>query len=644
MRLESLYISGFKTFVEPVTISFKGDMVGVVGPNGCGKSNLFEAVSWVMGEVSARQLRGESMADVIFAGSGSRKPVSMASVELTFDNSSGRIGGRFGSYEKIQVKRTVDREGVSSYFLNGTRCRRRDIMEMFMGTGLGSRSYSMIEQGMISRLIEAKPEVLGAHLEEAARVSAYRQSRKETESRMRATRENLSRLRLTIDEVERQITTVRQQAAEAKKYRKLDQDEKRLQAELTALLWRKQEQEWRENEMEIKELMVGLEQLRAERSAAHAFLEGVRQEVSSMEEKAGQIQEQVYQSTSEVSQLEQKLQYGRDRINKLTAEIGQSEQRVSQQKEQQGEIEKDLQEAQAEEESRQKQALECEQDEQETIAALTEAERREQEGREQNERKQLANTELQQQLLVLDERCDSLRQRLQKIKEQQQRLEADLENLNGKEGDGLDDQRRLLSEQTKRVDDLVRQEQEGQEQLNNWRQQGEQLGRQAEEQHEQRRQIDSRLASLQEAQKVALLADKKNADAWLEQTGLSTAPRLADRLRVPAQWRTAVEIVLNIRLRDLELADTEQLLRFNSDNPSDVEVGAYATAIQPHTDNDQPPKGLSRLSDVVSEPTLPASYLDGVYVAEDLPQALAVRSSLGDGQSVITVEGVWFRT
>ncbi|HIO53900.1 MAG TPA: chromosome segregation protein SMC, partial [Chromatiales bacterium] len=190
MRLTKIKLAGFKSFVDPTTVPFPSNLTGIIGPNGCGKSNVIDAVRWVMGESSAKHLRGESMADVIFSGSSGRKPVATASVDLIFDNSDGKVGGEYAGYNEINVRRQVTRDGQSSYFLNNTRCRRRDITGIFLGTGLGPRSYSIIEQGTISRLIEAKPEELRVFIEEAAGISKYKERRRETENRMRHTRDN----------------------------------------------------------------------------------------------------------------------------------------------------------------------------------------------------------------------------------------------------------------------------------------------------------------------------------------------------------------------------------------------------------------------------------------------------------------------
>ncbi len=241
MRLTKIKLAGFKSFVDPTAVGFPTNLVGVVGPNGCGKSNIIDAVRWVMGEISAKHLRGDSMADVIFNGSGSRKPVGTASVELVFDNSDGKLGGEYANYSEVSLKRVVARDGQSSYFLNSVRCRRKDITQLFLGTGLGSRSYAIIEQNMISRVIEAKADDMRAFLEEAAGISRYKERRKESESRIAQTRENLARLGDLRDEVEKQLRHLQRQAATARRYQALKQEERQAHAELLALKLREVE-------------------------------------------------------------------------------------------------------------------------------------------------------------------------------------------------------------------------------------------------------------------------------------------------------------------------------------------------------------------------------------------------------------------
>jgi len=235
MRLNKVKLAGFKSFVDPTSVNLPGNLIGVVGPNGGGKSNIIDAVRWVMGELSARHLRGDSMADVIFNGSSARKPIGAASVELVFDNSDGKIGGAYASYNEISLKRAVSRDGSSAYFINGGRCRRKDITHLFLGTGLGSRSYAIIEQGMISRVIEARHDDMRAFIEEAAGISLYKERRRETESRMADTRENLARLQDLRDEVDKQIRHLQRQANVARRYQELKTQERNLTAELLAL-------------------------------------------------------------------------------------------------------------------------------------------------------------------------------------------------------------------------------------------------------------------------------------------------------------------------------------------------------------------------------------------------------------------------
>ena len=276
MRLSKIKLAGFKSFVDPTTINFPSNLTGIVGPNGCGKSNTIDAVRWVMGESSAKHLRGASMDDVIFSGSSSRKPVGQAMVELVFDNTDGKLEGPYAQYAEISAKRVVTRDGQSKYFLNGTKCRRRDIADLFLGTGLGPRSYAIIEQGMISRLIEAKPEELRVFLEEAAGISKYKERRRETETRIRHTRENLDRLDDLREEIDKQLAHLQRQSRTAERYKELKIDERLLKAEHLALKWRELNKEMETRELAIQEQQTRLEKVIAEQRAVEAELEQQR--------------------------------------------------------------------------------------------------------------------------------------------------------------------------------------------------------------------------------------------------------------------------------------------------------------------------------------------------------------------------------
>ena len=238
MRLKSIKISGFKSFVVPTTVIYPSNLCAVVGPNGCGKSNVIDAVRWVMGEMSAKNLRGDQMSDVIFNGSSARKPVGQATVELIFDNTLGRVKGEYANYNEISVKRKVTRDGQSNYILNGTKCRRRDITDIFLGTGLGARGYGIIEQGMISQLIESKPDELRGHVEEAAGISKYKERRRDTENRISRTEENLERLADIREELGRQLLRLERQAKAAEKYTAIKKEKRQVESEVLGLKWK----------------------------------------------------------------------------------------------------------------------------------------------------------------------------------------------------------------------------------------------------------------------------------------------------------------------------------------------------------------------------------------------------------------------
>jgi chromosome segregation protein len=309
MRLNQIKIAGFKSFVDPTKIIFPASITGIVGPNGCGKSNVIDAVRWVMGESSAKHLRGDSMADVIFSGSSGRKPVGQASVELIFDNSDGRVKGEYAKYNEISVKRIATRAGQSKYFLNNARCRRRDIADIFLGTGLGPRSYSIIEQGMVSRVIDAKPEELRVYLEEAAGISKYKERRRETETRIRHTRENLDRLTDLIEEIEKQLARLDRQSKTAEKYKLLKHDQRRLEAE--SLLLQKMAFDTDIEEQTRK--LAGVENNMQERLAqfrnVEKQIEESRSQLIEATDAHNEIQSGYYQLGSDISGKEQAIEH-----------------------------------------------------------------------------------------------------------------------------------------------------------------------------------------------------------------------------------------------------------------------------------------------------------------------------------------------
>ena len=324
MRLTKIKLAGFKSFVDPTTVSFPSNLTGVVGPNGCGKSNVIDAVRWVMGELSAKHLRGDSMADVVFNGSSSRKPVGKASVELVFDNSDGKIGGNYAAYAEVSLRREVSRDGSSGYFINGARCRRKDITQLFLGTGLGSRSYAIIEQGMISRVIEAKSDEMRAFIEEAAGISKYKERRKETESRIADTRENLERLQDLRDEVDKQIRHLQRQAASARKYQTLKEQERRLTAELLALRLRDLDSGAEVHDSAVREKELAMQAALADLRSAEAAIETQRGYHAEQTDALSQVQARFYAVGADISRTEQQIHFARETRDRKRADLADS--------------------------------------------------------------------------------------------------------------------------------------------------------------------------------------------------------------------------------------------------------------------------------------------------------------------------------
>ncbi|MCR3862041.1 chromosome segregation protein SMC [Pseudomonas aeruginosa] len=325
MRLKSIKLAGFKSFVDPTTVNFPSNMAAVVGPNGCGKSNIIDAVRWVMGESSAKNLRGESMTDVIFNGSNTRKPVSQASIELIFDNAETTLVGEYAQYAEISIRRRVSRDGQNTYFLNGTKCRRRDITDIFLGTGLGPRSYSIIEQGMISKLIEARPEDLRNFIEEAAGISKYKERRRETESRIRRTQENLARLTDLREELGRQLERLHRQAQSAEKYQEHKAEERQLKAQLGAVRWRDLNEQVGQRERVIGDQEVAFEALVAEQRGADAGIERLRDGHHELSERFNQVQARFYSVGGDIARVEQSIQHGQQRQRQLQDDLREAE-------------------------------------------------------------------------------------------------------------------------------------------------------------------------------------------------------------------------------------------------------------------------------------------------------------------------------
>ena len=321
MRLNSIKLSGFKSFVDPTSVTFPSSMSCIVGPNGCGKSNVIDAVRWVLGESSAKNLRSDSMTDVVFNGSSSRKPVSKASVELFFDNKEGRIGGEFSSYSEISVRRSLELDGQSNYYLNGTSCRKKDITDVFLGTGLGPRSYAIIEQGMISQLVSAKPEEMRGYIEEVAGISRYLERKKETESRIKRTKENLSRLDDLREEITRLLFKLQRQAKAAEKYHELRKEETQAQLILLGSKWRDVSSVLILKEQEVKKQELRVEEINSEKNTSDSEIIKLRAKQIELQTALDKVQQEFYSFGADISRTEQDISLKKDRVNEINEKI-----------------------------------------------------------------------------------------------------------------------------------------------------------------------------------------------------------------------------------------------------------------------------------------------------------------------------------
>jgi len=635
MRLSKIKLAGFKSFVDPTTIDFPSNLNGIVGPNGCGKSNTIDAVRWVMGESSAKHLRGASMDDVIFSGSSSRKPVSQATVELIFDNSEGKLEGPYASFTEIAAKRMVTRDGQSKYFLNGSKCRRRDIADLFLGTGLGPRSYAIIEQGMISRLIDAKPEELRVFLEEAAGISKYKERRRETETRIRHTRENLERLDDLREEIDKQLDRLQRQSRTAEKYKELKIDERRFKAEHLALRWKELHDQMENREAAIEEQETRLQEVIAEQRALESELETLRESRVEQNESLNAVQARYYSLGSEISRIEQTIQHEKEMLGRqqndlaeLESALNEIKQSLESDREQLEEIDMVLSEAEPK--------LEMQRESQQAInEQLHEAEQAMQEWQSQwdshNERAaepsqtaQVERTRMEQ----LEKHVIQLKQRLEKIEEEKRKLvgddlEIELEQLR-EQSETAEMQKQEMQEKVSEVIEKIR----------NQREQSTQYTRDEDALRQQLNETRGKLASLEALQKAALGKNENAVGGWLEKHGLANNSRLAENIEVDAGWEKAAETVLGSHLEAVCVDGMDSVAQVLGD----LEQGHLNLFDMASSAADAVADSL--LSKIKSSVSL-GGILNGVKAAEDLTQALALRSSLGDNESVITKDGIW---
>lgn len=624
MRLKHIKLVGFKSFVDPTKVPFPHQMTCVVGPNGCGKSNVIDAVRWVLGESSAKNLRGDAMTDVIFNGSNSRKPVSQASVELVFDNSSGRIQGEYANYAEISVKRLVTRDGRSDYFLNGSKCRRRDITDLFLGTGLGPRSYAIIEQGMISRLIESKPQELRIFLEEAAGISKYKERRRETESRMQHTRENLDRLNDVRDELGSQLEKLQRQAAAARRYKDLKAQERKYKAELQALRWLAQEQQAEAIRATIREQETELERWLAEQRGSERGTTELREQAEDSKQRLDTVQQRFYQLGNDITRTEHELQTQRQqrqqreqRRTQLQAELSQLEQTLVADEQQREELALTVSGLQPEREIAEQAAAEASERFEHDEAAWLQW----QDDYQQHLDALQAGREQQQQLQLQQQRVEHQQQR---IADELQRIQAELNELHReREQFDLASSEANLNELQAKVEHSLHSSLQSDSDVQQLQQQLSALQNQRDEQKSTQQRLLGRQSSLEHLLQAAQATDwPEKVSVWLQQQNIEPLGQVRDVLDVQTDWQFAVEQVVAPWL------------------------DAWVVASQPA----QWPKDLGArlvvLSDVEAPSNSLASQVRGPLARWPLLQSLQCRGQDDDQMSAgwVNVAGQWLES
>ena len=638
VRLNSIKLSGFKSFAEPTNFQLPGQLVGVVGPNGCGKSNIMDAVRWVLGESKASELRGESMQDVIFNGTTSRKPASRSSVELVFDNSDHRAGGQWSQFTEISVKRVLTRDGTSSYYINNQPVRRRDVQDVFLGTGLGPRAYAIIGQGTISRIIESRPEELRLFLEEAAGVSKYKERRRETENRLSDTRENLTRVEDILRELNNNLDRLEKQAEVAQQYTGLQQSATLKQHQL----WFMKRAEAEEGQVRLK---ADAEQAETELQArvadlrhVEADLETIRQSHYAAGDQVNQAQGRLYEASAEVGRLEAEIRFvveGRQRAETRLAQLAeQTTQWAARRQDAEAELEQIAAQA-AEGEDRAITLAAQLEEQQGVLPALEDALRQ---ANAQSAEQRSAVGQVQQQIQVLAAEQRGIEDQTRQLNTRRERLAADQNAL------AAPDEQRLLNLQgqlaeaqqiAEEADARLHELQEQSPLLDEARRVAQQAVNQ-----ETARQAD--LAARMEALKA--LQDKVKTDGklqpWLAKHGLDGLQGLWSRLHVEAGWEPALVAALRERMSALEVSRLDMVRAFAQDAPP-ARLAFYSPPQAPAAEKRgalPPLADLLRLHDAAQKALL-ADWLAGCYTAASLEDALAQRGQLQPGEAIYVKSG-----
>lgn len=644
MRLSKIKLAGFKSFVDPTTLDLVSNLTAIVGPNGCGKSNIIDAIRWVMGESSAKNLRGGALTDVIFNGSSGRKPVGQASVELVFDNSDGTLGGEYAGFSEIALKRSVTRDGDSAYFINGQRARKKDITGLFLGTGLGPRSYAIIEQGMISRVIEAKPEDMRQFIEEAAGISKYKERRRETENRIRHTQENLSRLSDLRLELEKQLANLEKQAIAAREYQSLKDEQKTVEVELLAMSWQRLDQDIKTAELKISALATTLEKHQAEITALRAASEEAREVQIERNDYLNEVQRQFYSIGTEIATIEQSLENIATQIQGLLVNQKEEEAALAQAKldlvkdkdkaiELEGIIEALLPEVESSE------AIVLE-----STAQLESHEMGLEEARAEAHQVQQSLSRATQNAQKEKTTIEHVEQRVQQSRTRHEKLIAEEKTLSHQshevDTESLESELKHAELKKTQIEETLQQQRS---QETTVKAQIQDLKNEIKQTEKERQSLKDQLTTAQAIQAVKLGKENDQIEAWVQAQGLSEHPRLAEVIQVTSGWEKAIETLLSERLNAIYI-DKDTFIQLLQKTELNQAYGLGLTVSDAHQTTTIGHQTNSILSKIENPEKLNSSLraqLSQIRVIDTLGEGLAALETLDPTQSLMTREGIW---
>ena len=618
MRLSSLKLSGFKSFADSTTLHFKANRTAVVGPNGCGKSNVIDAIRWVMGESNARQLRGGSMQDVIFTGTAKRKPVGVASVELRFDNTYGKLGGAYNAYNELAVRRQVNRDGKSEYFLNGTKCRRRDITDIFLGTGLGPRSYAVIEQGMINRLIDAKPEEMRIFIEEAAGVSRYQARRRETLLHLDHTTQNLSRLEDIASELKSQLKTLKRQSESAVQYKELETQIRTIKVEVLSFQCEQSSRLQQEYTLQMNELGETFKLVRSELSTLEHDLTATSELFQRLIQQSTPLQNEWQQAEKKRSELKMSLEQKQSLLQQNTATLTQLEQQKLQNKERLQLIELQIDTLQSQHQQQSEQLQQQESQGQEQSQNFTDVKMQQQQVQQQFELVKSQVEKQQQQKMQMLAQSEQLAKNIARIEQQKRTLQQQTVQIQNQDQqvniEQLESEKVQLTQQIEQLEQAIQTQKKSLESV-----------------QAQYAQQKNDVSSLKSATQI-LQSEQKN----LNQLLIKSSPKVQNN---------AVQLMQVLKLKDQAKAHTNLIEKFLakwlSAHVIDTEAGfgeSMARQLKSNGSKDQIQlAGLPGLADWIESPQ--HSIWQHVAVADNLTQALSLQSQLSMGQSILSLDG-----